>query len=119
MTPPLAGVRVVEFEAIERGLLAGRMLADMSADVIVIARPQRGAVAEQLGGSGDNPLRRGKTVVQLDLKQPESRADAMARVIAAHALIEGNRPGVMERLGLGSADFAEHNPKLVYGRMTG
>ena len=119
MTPPLTGVRVVEFEGIGPGPLAGRMLADMGADVTVISRPQKGAVTEQLGGCGDNPLRRGKTVVLLDLKQSESRAEAMARVVGADALIEGNRPGVMERLGLGPADFAERNPKLVYGRMTG
>ena len=119
MTPPLSGVRVIEFEGIGPGPLAGRMLADMGADVTVIARPQKGAVTEQLGGGGDNPLRRGKTVVLLDLKQPELRAEAMARVVAADALIEGNRPGVMERLGLGPADFADCNPKLVYGRMTG
>ena len=103
MTPPLAGVRVVEFEGIGPGPLAGRMLADMGAEVTVIARPQKGAVTEQLGGAGDNPLRRGKSVVLLDLKQADARADAMARVAAADALIEGNRPGVMERLGLGPA----------------
>ena len=103
MTPPLAGVRVVEFEGIGPGPLAGRMLADMGARATVIARPQKGAVTEQLGGAGDNPLRRGKSVVLLDLKQADARADAMARVAAADALIEGNRPGVMERLGLGPA----------------
>ena len=119
MTPPLAGVRVVEFEGIGPGPLAGRILADMGAEVTVIARPQKGAVTERLGGVGDNPLRRGKTVVLLDLKQGEARADALERVASADALIEGNRPGVMERLGLGPADCAARNPKLVYGRMTG
>lgn len=119
MIAPLTGVRVVEFEGIGLGPLAGRMLSDMGAEVTVIARPQKGAVTEQLGGVGDNPLRRGKTIVLLDLKQLESRAQAMELVVAADALIEGNRPGVMERLGLGPADFAECNPRLVYGRMTG
>lgn len=119
MIAPLTGVRVVEFEGIGPGPLAGRMLSDMGAEVTVIARPQKGAVTEQLGGVGDNPLRRGKTIVLLDLKQLESRAQAMELVVAADALIEGNRPGVMERLGLGPADFAECNPRLVYGRMTG
>ena len=119
ITLPLSGVRIVEFEGIGPGPLAGRMLADMGAEVTVIARPTKGAVIEQLGGAGENPLRRGKRVVLLDLKQPEARADAMARVAQADALIEGNRPGVMERLGLGPADCAAHNPKLVYGRMTG
>lgn len=119
VTPPLAGVRIVEFEGIGPGPLAGRILADMGAQVTVIARPQKSAVSEKLGGVGDNPLRRGKTVVLLDLKQADAMAEAMALVTNADALIEGNRPGVMERLGLGPAECAVRNPKLVYGRMTG
>ena len=119
MIPPLHGVRVIEFEGIGPGPLAGRMLADMGAEVIVIARPQKGAVTEQFGGVGNSPLRRGKSVVLLDLKRPEARAEALARIAAADALIEGNRPGVMERLGLGPSECAARNPKLVYGRMTG
>ncbi|MCB1988682.1 MAG: CoA transferase, partial [Burkholderiaceae bacterium] len=119
MTPPLSGIRIVEFEGIGPGPLAARMLADMGATVTVIARPQQGAVAAQLGGSGDNPLRRGKTVVLLDLKQDAARAEALALVAQADALIEGNRPGVMERLGLGPVDCAKANPRIVYGRMTG
>lgn len=119
MKPPLTGVRVIEFEGIGPGPLAGRMLADMGAEVTVIARPQMGAVAERLGGAPENPLRRGKTMVLLDLKQPAAIADAMALIANADVLIEGNRPGVMERLGLGPADCAARNPKLVYGRMTG
>jgi alpha-methylacyl-CoA racemase len=119
MTPPLQGIRVVEFEGIGPGPLAGRMLADMGAQVTVIARRQRVAVAEQLGGGKASPLRRGKTIVPLDLKQPDDLAEAMRLVDGADALIEGNRPGVMERLGLGPADCAARNPKLVYGRMTG
>lgn len=119
VNPPLTGVRIVEFEGIGPGPLAGRMLADMGAQVTVIARPQKGAVSEKLGGTGDNPLRRGKKVVLLDLKQADAMAEAMTLVAGADALIEGNRPGVMERLGLGPADCAARNPKLVYGRMTG
>ncbi len=119
MNPPLTGIRIVEFEGIGPGPLAGRMLADMGAQVTVIARPQKSAVSEKLGGAGDNPLRRGKTVVLLDLKQADARAEAMALVAGADALIEGNRPGVMERLGLGPADCAARNQRLVYGRMTG
>ncbi|CAN5243122.1 CaiB/BaiF CoA-transferase family protein [soil metagenome] len=119
MTPPLTGVRIVEFEGIGPGPLTGRMLADMGAEVTVIARPQKGGLAEKLGGAGDNQLRCGKTVVLLDLKQADARIQAMALVATADALIEGNRPGVMERLGLGPADCAARNPKLVYGRMTG
>ena len=119
MTPPLTGIRIVEFEGIGPGPLAARMLADMGAEVTVIARPQQGTVAAQLGGGGDNPLRRGKTVVLLDLKQDAARAEALALVAQADALIEGNRPGVMERLGLGPAECAKANPRIVYGRMTG
>ncbi len=119
MNVPLTGIRVVEFEGIGPGPLAGRMLADMGAAVTLIARPQKGAVTQQMVGDTEDPFRRGKTVVAINLKQPGGVADAMALVAAADALIEGNRPGVMERLGLGPADCAARNPKLVYGRMTG
>ena len=119
LNAPLTGVRIVEFEGIGPGPLAARMLADMGAEVTVIARPQQGAVAAQLGGAGDNPLRRGKTVLLLDLKQEAAREQAMALLVQADALIEGNRPGVMERLGLGPVDCAKLNPRIVYGRMTG
>ena len=116
---PLAGVRVIEFEGIGPGPLAGRMLADMGAEVTVIARLQQSAVAAQLGGGGNNPMQRGKTVVHMDLKNEISRQEALALVAQADALIEGNRPGVMERLGLGPADCAKVNPRIVYGRITG
>jgi alpha-methylacyl-CoA racemase len=116
---PLKGVRIVEFEGIGPGPLAGRMLADMGAEVTVIARPQQGVVAAQLGGDHENPMRRGKTLLLLDLKQDAAREEALALVAKADALIEGNRPGVMERLGLGPADCAKVNPRIVFGRMTG
>lgn len=116
---PLKGVRIVEFEGIGPGPLAARMLADMGAEVTVIARPLQGAVTAQLGGAGDNPMRSGKAVVILDLKQGAAREQALALVAQADALIEGNRPGVMERLGLGPAECARVNPRIVYGRMTG
>jgi alpha-methylacyl-CoA racemase len=119
MKPPLSGIRVVEFEGIGPGPLAGRMLADMGAQVTVITRLQQGALSERLGGTADNPMRRIKIVVPLDLKQSADHGEAMALVARADALIEGNRPGVMERLGLGPAECAARNPKLVYGRMTG
>ncbi|MDC8786354.1 CaiB/BaiF CoA transferase family protein [Roseateles koreensis] len=119
MKPPLHGVRIVEFEGLGPGPLAGCMLADMGAEVTVITRPQKGAVLMQLGGNTANPLLRGKTVLALDLKQDAGRTEALRLVAAADALIEGNRPGVMERLGLGPADAAALNPRLVYGRMTG
>lgn len=116
---PLRGVRIVEFEGIGPGPLAACMLADMGAEVTVIARPQQGVIAAQLGGASENPMRRGKTLVLLDLKQEAARLEALAIVAQADALIEGNRPGVMERLGLGPADCGKVNPRIVYGRMTG
>lgn len=114
---PLAGVRIVEFEGIGPGPVAGRILASMGAEVTVIARPKPGVV-QRMGGA-ENPLRQGKTVVTLDLKNPDDVVRALELVTSADALIEGNRPGVMERLGLGPSQCAVRNPKLVYGRMTG
>ena len=67
----------------------------------------------------EGPLRRGKRVVALNLKRPEAVEEALTLIETADALIEGNRPGVMERLGLGPAECAKRNPRLVYGRMTG
>lgn len=119
LNAPLLGVRIVELEGIGPGPLAARMLADMGAHVTVIARPQQVAVAAQLGGNTENPMRRGKTVLLLDLKQEAARQQVLALLAQADALIEGNRPGVMERLGLGPAECAKVNPRIVYGRMTG
>ena len=119
MTHPLTGLKVIEFEGIGPGPLAGRMLADHGAEVVAIVRPNKAALGNPDPANGDDPLRRGKRVKTLDLKQPEAVEAAMALIEAADALIEGNRPGVMERLGLGPADCARRNPRLVYGRMTG
>jgi len=109
MNPPLQGVRIVEFEGIGPGPLAGRMLADMGAEVTVIARVQASSVMQRLASSPDNPLRADKQVVTLDLKTREGLAQALDLVAEADALIEGNRPGVMERLGLGPAECAARN----------
>ncbi|QND55055.1 CoA transferase (plasmid) [Phyllobacterium sp. 628] len=116
---PLHNLRVVEFEGIGPGPLAGRMLADLGAHVTVIARPGSQQVMREFGDTDDNPLRRNKTVITLDLKSQEGVDKALALIANADALIEANRPGVMERLGLGPAHCAERNPRLVYGRMTG
>jgi alpha-methylacyl-CoA racemase len=115
---PLAGLKIVEFEGIGPGPLAGRMLADHGAEVVAIVRPNKATLGNPVGDA-DDPLRRGKNTITLDLKQPEGVEAALALIETADALIEGNRPGVMERLGLGPADCAKRNPKLVYGRMTG
>lgn len=119
MRAPLTGVRIVEIEGIGPAPLAARILADMGAEVTVIAKPEKGAVDEQLGGTAESPLRRGKTIKTLDLKQATAVAEAMALIAVSDVLIEGCRPGVMERLGLGPAECGRLNPRLIYGRMTG
>ncbi|GAB2862129.1 CaiB/BaiF CoA-transferase family protein [Pseudoduganella ginsengisoli] len=115
---PLAGVRIVEFEGIGPGPLCGAILAGMGAAITLVTRPQKG-LADMLAGGAANPLREGKHEVQLDLKDPQQLRQALDIVAQADALIEGNRPGVMERLGLGPAHCAAVNPRIVYGRMTG
>ena len=119
MLRPLAGLKIIEFEGIGPGPLAGRMLAEHGAEVTAIVRPNKATLGNPNSASWDAPLRRGKRVVALDLKRPEAVEEALGLIEAADALIEGNRPGVMERLGLGPAECARRNPKLVYGRMTG
>lgn len=111
----LQGIRIVEVEGLGPGPFAGMMLADMGAEVIVIHRP----VSANPTGTGTTLLDRGKRSITLDLKDPDDLATAKALITSADAVIEGFRPGVMERLGLGPETFAEVNPKLVYGRMTG
>src|SRR4029077_21108110 len=104
MMRPLAGLKVVEFEGIGPGPLAGRMLADLGAEVVAITRPIKAVLGNPDRLDGDDPMRRGKRLVTLDLKRPEGVEEAMALIETADALIEGNRPGVMERLRLGPAD---------------
>lgn len=119
---PLAGMRVVEFSGIGPGPFCGMMLADMGAEVLLIDRKL--AHADTSGIDIFNPgraavTRRGKQSVAIDLKQPEGVAAALDLIAAADVLIEGFRPGVMERLGLGPDVCQARNPRLVYGRMTG
>lgn len=116
---PLHGIRVVEFEGIGPGPLAAKMLADMGAEVVALTRTEQAAGAQRLGGAVENPLHRGKAVEVIDLKSPDGKARALELIAQADALIEGFRPGVMERLGFGPAECATRNPRLVYGRMTG
>lgn len=115
---PLATLDVVEFEGIGPGPLAGHMLACLGARVTSIVRPQTLPLLREFG-EGENLLRAGKTIVPLDLKTNDGIAQARAFIADADALIEGNRPGVMERLGLGPTECGQLNPRLVYGRMTG
>lgn len=111
---PLAGVVVLEFDAIGPVPFAGMMLADLGADIVRIVRPARAPSI-----SADGPLARGRRIVELDLKSDAGRAAALDLIAGADALLEGARPGVMERLGLGPAQCHAANPRLVYGRMTG
>jgi alpha-methylacyl-CoA racemase len=115
---PLAGIRIVEIDAIGPVPLAAMLLADLGADVVRVARPaSAGAGAwEDVGG---DILHRSRAVTHLDLKQDADRARLLDLIAHADGLIEGYRPGVMERLGVGPDACLERNPRLVFGRMTG
>ena len=115
---PLSGLKILEFEAIGPGPFCGMMLADMGADVLLVDR----ASDPRLGFGRDrwfDVMMRGRRSVTLDLKSPDGVAAAQQLAAKADAIIEGFRPGVMERLGLGPEVLLTLNPKLVYGRMTG
>ena len=115
---PLTGVRILEFEAIGPGPFCGMMLADMGADVLLVDRPND----PRLGFARDRwyeVMLRGRRSITLDLKSKQGVEAAMRLAARADAVIEGFRPGVMERLGLGPEELLARNPKLVIGRMTG
>lgn len=121
MAGPLAGVRVVEMVGIGPCPFAAMMLADMGAEVIRIDRkatPGEDHPYPVLGTRHD-VMARGRRSLALDLKKPAGRSAALRLVEGADVLLEGFRPGVMERLGLGPDACLERNPKLVYGRVTG
>jgi alpha-methylacyl-CoA racemase len=110
---PLAGIKVVEFAGIGPGPFCCMLLSDMGAEVVRVDRK---------GGRGSPKfvvLARGRRIVALDLKDENDLAVARALIEKADVLIEGFRPGVMERLGLGPEDALARNPRLIYGRMTG
>jgi alpha-methylacyl-CoA racemase len=112
---PLQGIKVLEIASIGPGPFAGMMLADMGADVLRLDRvPKRVAM-----GPARDVLNRGRLNVGVDLKHEKGIALVLELCERADALIEGFRPGVMERLGLGPEQCLARNPKLVYGRMTG
>jgi alpha-methylacyl-CoA racemase len=117
-TGPLAGYRVIEIAGIGPGPFAAMMLADMGAEVVRVDRAGavRGPAPE---GPHYDVLLRGRRNLALDLKHPDGVAALLELVDSADAIIEGFRPGVMERLGVGPDVCLERNPKLVYGRMTG
>ena len=110
---PLQGLRVIEMAGIGPCPMAGMLLADHGADVLVIERP--GGQVLDVGTALD----RGKRRACLDLKATDGQAEARRLIEEADAVIEGFRPGVMERLGLGPKQFATCHPRLVYGRVTG
>ncbi|KPH01759.1 carnitine dehydratase [Pseudomonas sp. RIT-PI-q] len=116
----LSGIRVVEFEAIGPAPFGTMLLADMGADVVRIDRP---VAASDLGpkfeGQRKDITGRNRSSVTLDLKRPESVTAALELIERADVLIEGFRPGTMERLGLGPDVVLARNPRLVYARMTG
>ncbi|VWX59631.1 CaiB/BaiF CoA transferase family protein [Sphingorhabdus sp. 109] len=112
MAGPLTGINIIEFAGIGPGPFCGMMLADQGANVTVLHRP----------GAAPDPrlaLSRSRNLVEIDLKSEDGIKTARDLVKTADGLIEGFRPGVMERLGLGPDILLADNPKLVYGRMTG
>lgn len=110
---PLTGLRVVEMSAIGPVPLAGMLLADMGAEVVIIDK-----AGDPYIMPGD-VLRRGKHAIEVDLKSDEGVQSVKSLIEKSDVVIEGFRPGVMERLGLGPGVFEQSNPKLVFGRMTG
>jgi alpha-methylacyl-CoA racemase len=111
-TGPLKGIKIVELAGIGPGPYAGQLLSDMGADVIVIDRPGGSIVPKGIDA-------RGKRSMVLDLKKPEAVAALLKIVATADVLIEGLRPGVTERMGVGPDVCHAINPRLIYGRMTG
>ncbi len=115
---PLSGYRIIELAGIGPGPMCAMLLSDMGADVLRIDRTADAG----LGIATDTKyalLNRGRRSVALDLKKPQAIEAVLKLVEKADALIEGFRPGVTERLGLGPDVCLKRNPRLVYGRMTG
>ncbi|MEQ9314422.1 MAG: CaiB/BaiF CoA-transferase family protein [Henriciella sp.] len=112
---PLSGIKIVEFQGIGPGPFCGMLLSDLGADVVRIDRAGGGGRA----ATPANVESRGRRSIALDLKNPDDVETALKLIEKADGLIEGFRPGVMERLGLGPDVVLKRNPKLAYGRMTG
>ncbi|MAM60342.1 CaiB/BaiF CoA-transferase family protein [Maritimibacter sp. UBA3975] len=112
MSGPLEGLKVVEMQGLGPAPLAGQFLADLGAEVVLVTRKSGPADKTDINN-------RGKRSVALNLKSPKGVSAAMALIESADVLIEGFRPGVMERMELGPEDCHAVNPRLVYGRMTG
>lgn len=114
MSGPLAGLKVVEMVGLGPAPFCGMLLADMGADVVRIDRPQK-----PVAGTSADVLARGRPTLAVNLKQPPAVAAVLTLIDSADVLIEGYRPGVMERLGLGPETCLARQPRLIYGRMTG
>jgi alpha-methylacyl-CoA racemase len=112
---PLHRIRVIEFAGVGPGPHAAMVLADLGADVV---RIQRRGVLPRVGFNADGMLR-GRAVVEADLKDEDHKAAVMNLIRRADVLVEGFRPGVMERLGYGPEEVRPLNPGLIYARMTG
>ncbi len=112
MAGPLAGLKVLEFAGIGPGPFCAMVLADMGADVIRITRPDTPVDARDV-------TTRNRRCIAMDLRDPHAVKQVLKLISAADCVIEGFRPGVMERLGLGPDPCLQLNPRLVYGRMTG
>ena len=115
---PLNGIRIIEIAGIGPGPFAAMMLADMGAEVIRVVRPGAAGVSLATDTRLDF-FNRNKRCIALNLKDPRATGLVLQLVESADALLEGNRPGVMEKLGLGPEACLARNPRLVYGRMTG
>ena len=111
---PLAGTKVVEMAGIGPGPFTAMMLSDLGAEVIRVDR-----LSHKGTGSRANVLNRGRKSIAIDLKNPKGVEATMGLIEKADVVLEGFRPGVMERLGLGPDDCLARNPRLVFGRMTG
>src|SRR5574338_520362 len=109
---PLSGLKVIEFAGIGPGPFCCMLLSDMGADVVRIDRKGGRAMRNDVTA-------RGRRSIALDLKEPSHVEVALGLIEKADILIEGFRPGVMERLGVGPEEALKRNPRLVYGRMTG
>lgn len=118
---PLHGIKVVEFAALGPAPMGAMLLADLGAEVLRIERKSvlGGRPAADLFDPRIDILNRNRQVVSIDLKKPEGIEATLQLIVGADALIEGFRPGVMERLGLGPTVCLDRNSRLVYGRMTG
>lgn len=119
MAGPLSGYRIVELAGIGPGPYCAMMLADMGADVVRVDRAQSVREGADPAGAVVQAFNRGRRSVAVDLKHPDGVATLLDLVERADGLIEGFRPGVMERLGVGPDVCLARNPKLVFGRMTG